>query len=242
MRTFKVSKPTSVYAFTKFLLAFGMILTTSIAQESKPVSDPLTKPKPRNPEARSFDSLASTAIALGRHHYVDFLKTQPRHGAEDYSLDPPAVPPLKTNDAAFYKWLLKQKLPREFAEMLYTGAPEVSFMEGSGYLNGVDALIEENSDRHLKNIREAGFFIVGSGPNGDALVVDVGFTGNGAVAFLPIELYHDKTSKELREMFIPIAESIGEYIRIHNSDKRLDVPADYWAAKKRKESTQPSGK
>ncbi len=35
-------------------------------------------------------------------------------------------------------------------------------------------------------------------------------------------------------MFIPIALSLGDYIRICNSDQR-DIARDYWDAKERKE-------
>ena len=165
---------------------------------------------------------------------MDFLRTQPRYGAEDYSLNPPSVPPLKTDDKTFYEWLIQKKLPREFAEMLYLGAPETTFLEGTGYINGVDSLIEENSDPEKKNIQDAGFFIVGSGANGDMLVVDLNFKKSGEVGYFPVETMWDKTTAQLREMFIPIARSLGDYIRICESDER-DIASDYWDAKERKE-------
>lgn len=198
--------------------------------------EPLETPHPRTPPVRSFEMLPSQPITLERAHYVDFLRSQPRYGAEDYSRTPPAIPPLKTDDKTFYEWLIKQKIPREFAEMIYMGAPETSFLEGSGYVNGVDAIIAENSSADQKNIRDAGFFIVGSGPNGDFLVVDVAFKGTGEVGFFPIETTSGKTPAQLREMFIPIVKSLGDYIRIHNSPDRLSLPMDYWAAKAKKES------
>ena len=119
--------------------------------------------------------------------------------------------------------------------MLYAGAPEISFFAGSGYINGVSAIIEENSDPDRENIRKAGFLILGSGSNGDELVVDVAYQGSGEVGFFPLETMWDKSPSELQAMFIPFCPSIGEYLRLHEEHEASALPGDYWSAKEKRD-------
>lgn len=195
--------------------------------------DALIQPKPRNPPKRSFSALKTGKIRLDSDQYVRLLKTSPRYGSEDYSLDPPAPPPPWTDEELFYEWLMEQKLPAELAEMLYLGTPEISFLAGRGYMNGVEAPIDENSDLGKQNIRGAGFFIVGSGSNGDELVIDVAYRQTGEVGYFPLETMWDKTPDELQMMFIPVSASIGEYLRLIDDEGSTEIPGDYWSAKEK---------
>ena len=112
-------------------------------------------------------------------------------------------------------------------------------MINAGYLKGVGDLIERNSDPRCRQVRAAGFFIVGSGPNGDFLVVDL--EHQGATGFLPLELVFSKSSPELRELFIPIAPSLGRYLAL--SERSTETPRDYWASKEwiKQKKSEPDG-
>lgn len=141
---------------------------------------------------------------------------------------PPGEPetPAWSDESTFADRLRDQELPRALAVFLYDHAPERSLDINAGSLWGVEMLIDENS-RDDYVIREAGFFIMGAGPNGDPLVIDlrqkgvVGFFDHGS------HIYNDSPI-ELRSRFIPIAPSIGEYLASSEHDNSL--PRDYWSS------------
>ena len=226
----------NVFALSYAVLA-NVILISSCLKPETAVSDPELTPHPRNPLPQSFEMLESYPnLVLDRGRYVDFLRVQPRYGSVDYSMSPPGVPKLQTDDITFYRWLVAQRLPREFASMLYDGAPEVTYYEGLGSIYGVDYLIRTNGDSDWKNVREAGFFAIGSASNGDPLVIDIGFRGNGEVAFIPLETMWDMTAEQLQAIMVPIAASIGQYLERAQKEPKT-MPGDYWTAKSWREKS-----
>lgn len=160
---------------------------------------------PRHPPAHTFPNLPAVPFELGSQEYLSIVPNLVRYrdwgpnGAEDI--------PAWNDEEQFASWLDKQAIPQILAEFLYQNAPERSLMINAGHLKGVGELIEGNSDASFRAVRAAGFFMVGSGPNGDILVVDL--ENKGATGFLPLEMVFSKSPQELRELFIPIAPSLG---------------------------------
>jgi hypothetical protein len=186
----------------------------------------------RNPPLRDFSEFTEASFPTDTELYASVVPSLERFGGESYVTGEPVIPPRWTDENRFFDWLRNQQLPRSLAEMLYYHAPERNFMAGSGYIYGIASLIEatepsEGADRRF--IRDAGFLIVGSGPNGDFLVVDLTGPTAGAVGFFPIEMVWGKSEEELLAMFIPICPTLGGYYAEYEK-RRPKLPADYWAA------------
>ncbi|GHC67976.1 hypothetical protein [Roseibacillus persicicus] len=193
-------------------------------------------PQPRNPPEQDFSSLKVEGLQLDSDLFVEAISKSNRYGAWDYSND--CLPPAWSDEIKFFNWINENKLPRELAELLYYHTPERDFMAGSHYIHGVESLIEANDDERCSNVREAGFLIVGSGPNGDDVVVDMEGAKKGAIGYFPISTKWDKTPDELKRMFIPVVDSIGDYFDIYqrgkdakNIGKYDHIAGDYWSAK-----------
>lgn len=184
-------------------------------------------PEARNPPVQDFSDFSDAPFPTGAELYARIVPSLKRIGGESYVNHEPVIPPGWTDDARFYRWLKSQQLPRSLAEMLYYYAPERNFMAGSGYIYGVARIIEatepsEGADTRF--IRDAGFLMVGSGPNGDFLVVDLTGPSAGAVGFLPIEMVWGKSAEELRTMFIPICPTLGAYYDEYEKRRQICLP------------------
>ena len=75
---------------------------------------------------------------------------------------------------------------------------------------GASNFIKWNSDYGL-NVLRAGFLIFASGPNGDYVVVDM-LDGSGKTGWLPMAMVVSMSSDEVRSHFIPVAESLGDFL------------------------------
>lgn len=208
-----------ILRFLKQLLGVGCEKSTNMTDSDRYI------PTPRHPPAHNFTNLPSGPFELGAQDYLAIVPKLVRY--RDWGPNGLEKIPAWSDEAKFAEWLEKQAIQRPFAEFLYQNAPERNLMINAGYLNGVADIIERNSDASCSHVRVAGFFIMGCGPNGDFLVVDL--EHEGATGFLPLELVFSKSPKELRELFIPVASSLGRYLALSEQD--TETPRDYWASK-----------
>ena len=88
--------------------------------------------------------------------------------------------------------------------------PDNSLYCWHGPLMGASNFIKWNSDYGL-NVLRAGFLIFASGPNGDYVVVDM-LDGSGKTGWLPMAMVGSMSSDEVRSHFIPVAESLGDFL------------------------------
>ena len=70
--------------------------------------------------------------------------------------------------------------------------------------------VEWNSDYGV-SVLEAGFLIFALGPNGDYVVVDM-LDGSGKTGWLPMAMISGMSTIEIRSHFIPVADSLGDFL------------------------------
>jgi hypothetical protein len=157
------------------------------------------------------------------HRTVSKLEPKIDYGPKGESRDKPWA------DAdRFLKWLDQLDVGEENATVLAEIVPPVSLAMNHGPLLGVERFIEANSETDHK-VREAGFLIFATGPNGDYIVVDAS-DGNGKTGWLPMAMIWGMESKEVRENFIPTARTLGDFI--HASEEEWSsVPKDWYDAR-----------
>lgn len=189
-------------------------------------------PHPRNPPTRLFDQLISTSIKLDADRYVESIKDEQRLGSYDFIESRNAE--RWTDEDRFYEWLIDQNIPKELAEMLYYFAPEVSFLHGTGYIHGVAGIIDWNGVE-LAEVRQAGYFVMGTSGTGDPVVISLNPENCGEVGYLNHCEDLQVSPQLLREMFVPICESIGKFFDATEAEG-LAIPGDYYAALRKSDS------
>jgi hypothetical protein len=116
------------------------------------------------------------------------------------------------------------ELPRAFVDFLKHHSPKNEIWAGAGFIFGEAVIMRRNKE--FPRALQAGLFILGSAPNGDLIVVDVR-EPSGAVGYLMHERMY--SADDLRSLFAPVSESIGEFLyRINDHDSNL--PDDYFQA------------
>lgn len=123
------------------------------------------------------------------------------------------------------RWLESlHQLPPCFVSFLKAHSPKTELCAGAGFLFDEATLMRRN--REFPGPLSAGLFILGSAPNGDLIVVDLE-EDPGVVGYLNHERMY--SVQNLRSVFAPICESLGEFIwRINANDD--DLPDDYFEA------------
>ncbi|MEI9895844.1 MAG: hypothetical protein WDN28_18710 [Chthoniobacter sp.] len=132
------------------------------------------------------------------------------------------------DDAAFAAWLVRRGIPKDVQDFLIGHLPRVSLAMNHGCLFGIQRFMEENgADGH--QVWPAGFLIVGSGPNGDFIVVDIK-EGAGRTGWLPMAMIWRMDAAETRDRFVATNSTLGQFMRA--SDEEWDaVPKDWYAAR-----------
>lgn len=122
------------------------------------------------------------------------------------------------------QWLQGLDVPSELKAFFLEHSPKTEIWAGAGFLFDEESIVRRNTE-HTAALR-TGFFIVGSAPNGDLIVIDIA-VGEGTVGYV----MHDKMweTKEWRDIYVPVCPSLGEYLlRINTSE--TDLPNDYFDA------------
>jgi hypothetical protein len=191
-----------------------------------------------NSSQEKSTQLMKKPIDFGKAVYQDIaskLDPQIDYGPEGESRDEPW-----TDNAKFRKWLEELNLGEKNAEALIEIVPPVSLAMNHGPLLGVECFIEENSEAGHK-VREAGFLIFATGPNGDFVVVDMK-DGNGQTGWLPMAMIWSMEAKEVREHFVPTDKTLGGFIRSSEEDWAT-VPKDWYDARDQaKKNSEPVGR
>lgn len=118
-------------------------------------------------------------------------------------------------------WCIRHGLPSELRELFESHMPHNEIWAGAGTLFGESQIIRWN-DNFPEALR-ARLLIVGSGPNGDHIAIDL---NNGATGYISHE--HDWRINP-REFFIAVSPSIGSFLVDINRDPP-SIPEDYWDA------------
>ena len=135
----------------------------------------------------------------------------------------------------FRKWIESLNLGDENTEALLELVPPVSMATNHGPLLGVERFMEDNSEsRHM--VREAGFLIFASGPNGDFVVVDTR-DGGGQTGWLPMAMIWDMEPSQVREHFVATNKNLGDFLRASEEDWS-EVPKDWYDARDESAKTQ----
>ena len=151
------------------------------------------------------------------------LEPQVDYGPDGESQDAP------WNDTPrFRTWLESLELGEANTEALLEIVPPVSLALNHGPLLGVERFIEDNSDsRH--QVREAGFLIFATGPNGDFVVVDTR-DGSGQTGWLPMAMIWEMEPSAVREHFVATNRTLGDFLRASEEDW-AEVPKDWYDAR-----------
>jgi len=193
-------------AFLAYLVLFSCNQGDLPTQESKPL---MTKP-----------------IDFGSDTYrrtVATLEPQIDYGPDGESQDEPW-----SNVPKFRKWLEELGLGEVNTEALIEIVPPVSLGLNHGPLFGVERFMEDNSVSGHK-LREAGFLIFATGPNGDFIVVDIR-DGSGSTGWLPMAMIWGMDATKIREHFVPTNETLGDFLRVSEEDW-ASVPKDWYDAR-----------
>lgn len=102
-------------------------------------------------------------------------------------------------------------------------------MLGPGYIAGVESIIDENDLN--SEVRSAGYFNLGSCSNGDLIVIALHGEKAGEAGYLSHETIWEKRPDEVRAMFIPVIDSIGNFFEVFAAEESCDLPRDYYDAK-----------
>lgn len=123
------------------------------------------------------------------------------------------------------QWLQSlHRLPPHFVSFLTDHSPKTELWAGAGCVFDEATIMRRNTD--FPGALQAGLFIIGSAPNGDLVVVDTEKSA-GAVGYLMHERMYSE--QNLRSLFIPICDSIGEFLSRINADEH-GLPNDYFEA------------
>jgi hypothetical protein len=133
-----------------------------------------------------------------------------------------------SDGARFRDWLETLELGGANTAALFDVVPSVSLALNHGPLFGVERFIRKNSEFDHK-VREAGFLIFATGPNGDFIVVEV-HDGSGRTGWLPMAMIWGMDAKTVRDHFVPTNETLGDFIRASEEDWPI-VPKDWYAAR-----------
>jgi hypothetical protein len=129
-------------------------------------------------------------------------------------------------DGALVQWLSNQNVPIELIEFNKTNslASSIPLME-FGEVYTPETVVEINSKDPA--ILRARFLQIASAPNGDPIVVDLQ-DRDGRVGYLSHEDLWGYDDRSPRDLFAPVAASIGEFF--HRVSIEDDFPVDYFAA------------
>jgi hypothetical protein len=116
------------------------------------------------------------------------------------------------------------ELPPSFVSFMKTHSPKTEIWAGAGGIFDETAIMRWN--REFPAPLQAGLFILGSAPNGDLIVLDLE-NSPGAVGYLNHERMY--SVQDLRPIFVPICESLGEFLWRINANEN-DLPDDYFEA------------
>jgi len=156
-------------------------------------------------------------------HTIANLEPQIDYGPEGESKDQ-----SWTDTARFRKWLGELGLGEANTGTLLELVPSVSLALNHGPLFGVERFMEANSETRHK-IRDAGFLVFATGPNGDFIVVDVR-DGNGRTGWLPTAMIGGMEQDKVREHFVPTNPNLGDFLRASEEEWK-SVPKDWYDAR-----------
>lgn len=123
------------------------------------------------------------------------------------------------------RWLESLRLvPPRLVSFLRTHSPKTELWAGAGCIFDEATIMRRNVD--FPGVIQAGLFIIGDAPNGDLVVLDLE-KSPGAIGYLMHEQMY--SVRDIRSLFVPICESVGEFISRINADER-DLPNDYFEA------------
>lgn len=154
---------------------------------------------------------------------VATLEPQIDYGPDGESQDKPW-----SDDTKFRKWLEGLGLGKSNTDALLEIVPTVSLALNHGPLLGVERFMEDNSESRHK-VRDAGFLIFATGPNGDYIVVDT-LEGSGQVGWLPMAMIWDMEPSQVREHFVSTNKNLGDFLRASEEDW-AEVPKDWYDAR-----------
>jgi hypothetical protein len=123
------------------------------------------------------------------------------------------------------RWLESMRLlPPRLVSFLSTHSPKTELWAGAGCIFDEATIMRRNVD--FPGVILAGLFIIGSAPNGDLVVLDLD-KSPGAIGYLMHEQMY--SVQDIRSVFVPVCESVGEFVSRINADER-DLPNDYFEA------------
>ena len=154
---------------------------------------------------------------------VSTIEPQIDYGPDGESQDEPW-----TDTPKFRAWLEALELGDNNTEALLGLVPLVSLALNHGPLLGIESFIEINSESGHQ-VREAGFLIFATGPNGDFVVVDT-LDGNGQTGWLPMAMIWGMDAAKVREYFVPTNPNLGDFVRA-SQEEWANVPKDWYDAR-----------
>ena len=154
---------------------------------------------------------------------VSTLEPQIDYGPDGESKDKPWSDTTK-----FREWLEGLGLGKSNTDALLEIVPSVSLALNHGPLLGVERFMEDNSESRHK-VRDAGFLIFATGPNGDFIVVDT-LEGSGQTGWLPMAMIWNMEPSQVREHFIATNKNLGDFLRASEEDW-AEVPKDWYDAR-----------
>ena len=163
---------------------------------------------------------------LGLEKYqsvVSGLEPQVDYGPDGESKDEPW-----SNVGKFDQWLSAQGFTDADRQAWITSVPLVTLSMNHGPLFGVERFIEVNSCTDHQ-ILKAGFVIVGRGPNGDCVVVDIA-ESRGQTGWLPMGMIRGMPAASVREHFVATNPSLGDFVKSSEEDWS-NVPKDWHDAR-----------
>lgn len=158
-----------------------------------------------------IDLFVEVTSRLG--HKLDYDENGERVFQEDW-----------TDIQRFEDWLVAQQIPEPFHSFFLKHTPKHSLECNHGPIFGIADFIYANDPSeenygHAEASRDLGLFRVGSGPNGDGIVIDV--MASGSCGWYPLAGDHE---------FIPTAPTYGKFLQA-SVDQWDFVPKDWHAAK-----------
>ncbi len=154
---------------------------------------------------------------------VATLEPQIDYGPDGESQDKPW-----SDVSKFRKWLEGLGLGESNIDVLLEIVPSVSLALNHGPLLGVERFMEDNSESRHK-VRDAGFLIFATGPNGDFIVVDT-LEGSGQTGWLPMAMIWDMEPSQVREHFVATNKNLGDFLRA-SEDDWAEVPKEWYDAR-----------
>jgi hypothetical protein len=119
------------------------------------------------------------------------------------------------------RWMQDRDLAPAVKSLLSNHVPKAEVWAGAGALYNENQILQWN-DTFPEGI-DARLLIIGSAANGDHIVLDL---VNGAIGYVDHEA---NWRLKPREHFLPVAPSIGAYLREINMSP-ASIPDDYWTA------------